>query len=147
MNDIAGKLIGVGLGPGDPELLTVKAARIIAEADVVAYPAANDGASLARRIASRYIPDKKEEFPYSLPMRSDRAPAQAAYDAAADALEGKLLQGQTIALICEGDPLFFGSFMYLAARLSPKYRVEVVPGVTSVSAAAAASSGSPAASP
>ena len=118
--------------------MTIKAARLIAEVDVIAYPAANDGPSLARTIAAPYIPDQTQEITYSLPMSADRGPAQDAYDRLAEDLEQHLLQGSTIGVLCEGDPLFYGSFMYLAARLSSRFDTDIIPGVTSVSAAAAA---------
>lgn len=133
-----GTLYGIGLGPGDPELMTLKAARLIASADVVAYPSLEGGASFARAIAAGHISDTVEEVEISIPMTVERAPAQAAYDKGAAVLAEKLGQGCNIALLCEGDPFFYGSFMYLFSRLSDRFAVEVVPGVTSVTACAAA---------
>ncbi|MBR9864912.1 MAG: precorrin-2 C(20)-methyltransferase [Rhodobacteraceae bacterium] len=133
-----GKLYGVGLGPGDPELMTLKAARLIGAADVVAYPSLEGGASFARAIAAGVIRDGVEEISISIPMSVKREPAQAAYDAGAADLAACLRAGKNVVVLCEGDPFFYGSFMYLFSRLSDDFDVEIVPGVTSVTACAAA---------
>lgn len=132
-----GRLYGVGLGPGDPELLTLRAARLIAGAGVVAYPALAGGDSFARLIAADLIPAGAREIVMDVPMTVERAPAQAAYDRGAADIAAALDAGQDVVCLCEGDPFFYGSFMYLFARLADRYPVEVVPGVTSVSACAA----------
>lgn len=132
-----GRLIGVGVGPGAPDLLTLRAVRVLAEVPVVAWPAAAGQPSLARAIAAPHLPPEAAEEVLPLPMTPERAPAQAAYDEGAARLAVHLAAGRDVALLCEGDPLFYGSFMYLAARLAPRFAVEVVPGITSVSAAAA----------
>jgi precorrin-2/cobalt-factor-2 C20-methyltransferase len=132
-----GVLYGVGLGPGDPELMTLKAARLISGAGVVAYPALAGGESFARSIAAGLIPVGAEEIVMSVPMAVDRAPAQAVYDGGAARIAEVLQDGRDVVCLCEGDPFFYGSFMYLFARLSGRFDVEVVPGVTSVSACAA----------
>lgn len=132
-----GTLYGVGLGPGDPELVTLKAARLIGAADVVAYPTLAGGDSFARAIAVDLIKPGAVEIVMDVPMSVERAPAQAAYDAGAAAMRSALDAGQDVVCLCEGDPFFYGSFMYLFARLSGEYEVEVVPGVTSVTACAA----------
>lgn len=134
---MSGTLHLVGVGPGDPELLTLKAARIIASADVVAYPVGSE-TSLARAIAAAHIRAGCEEIAIPLPMRTERGPARAAYDAAATEIAARLDGGAGIAFLCEGDPLFYGSAMYLLDRLAGRHRVAIVPGVTSVTAAAAA---------
>jgi len=134
---MSGILFGVGLGPGDPDLMTVKAARLIREARVVAYPALPGTQSMARSIASDLIGPGVSEIEMSIPMTVERAPAQAAYDAAAAQISKYLESGENVVCLCEGDPFFYGSFMYLYARLSKKFSVEVVPGVTSVNACAA----------
>ena len=136
-NEGAGTLYGVGLGPGAPDLMTLRAARLIGAATVVAYPALAGAASLARSIAADLIVPGTREIVIDVPMTPERAPAQAAYDAGAVAIAAELAQGRDVVCLCEGDPFFYGSFMYLFARLSPRFVVEVVPGVTSVSAAAA----------
>ncbi|MDF1855201.1 precorrin-2 C(20)-methyltransferase [Pseudooceanicola sp.] len=133
----AGMLYGVGLGPGDPELMTLKAARLIAGAGVIAYPTLAGAESFARAIAAGVIPAAAEEIVMDVPMRVDRAPAQAAYDAGAARIAERLAAGRDVVCLCEGDPFFYGSFMYLFARLSGRFRVEVVPGVSSVNACAA----------
>ncbi|MFY0680805.1 MAG: precorrin-2 C(20)-methyltransferase [Thalassovita sp.] len=134
---MAGKLYGVGLGPGDPELMTLRAHRLIRDAAVVAYPALAGGDSLARSIAADVIPVGAQEIVMDVPMTVERAPAQAAYDRGAAAISAALEAGQDVVCLCEGDPFFYGSFMYLFARLSTRFEVEVVPGVTSVTACAA----------
>jgi len=133
----AGTLYGVGLGPGDPDLITRKAARLIEGAQVIAYPSLAGGDSFARAIAADLIAPGTQEIRMDLPMTTDRAPAQAAYDQGAAAIADHLKRGTDVVALCEGDPLFYGSFMYLHARLSAQYPVEVVPGVTSVTACAA----------
>ncbi|QIE40765.1 precorrin-2 C(20)-methyltransferase [Rhodobacteraceae bacterium SC52] len=137
MTTETGTLYGVGLGPGDPDLITRRAAKLIEGADVVAYPSLAGGDSFARAIAADLISPSAREIVIDLPMTKDRAPAQAAYDLGAQAISEVLDAGQDVVALCEGDPFFYGSFMYLHARLTPKYRVEVVPGVTSVTACAA----------
>ncbi len=134
---MTGKLIGVGLGPGDPELMTLKAHRLISGAAVVAYPALESGASFAREIAAGSIPAAAEELVIRIPMTVERGPAQAAYDEGAAAIAAHLEAGRDVVVLCEGDPFFYGSFMYLFSRLADKYETEVVPGVTSVTTCAA----------
>lgn len=135
---MSGTLYGIGLGPGDPELVTLKAARLIAAAPVIAYPTLEGGDSFARSIAADLIPEGAQELAISIPMTTDRAPAQAAYDAGAEAISAHLSEGHDVVVLCEGDPFFYGSFMYLFSRLADDHKVEVVPGVTSVTACAAA---------
>ena len=135
---MTGRLIGVGLGPGDPELLTIKAARLISEAGVIAYPAPEGAESFARSIAANHISDEAEEIRIEVPMVSAREPAQAAYDRAADTMAVHLEAGRDVVTLCEGDPLFYGSFMYMLARLTPRFAVCIVPGVSSLVASAAA---------
>lgn len=133
-----GTLYGVGVGPGDPELMTVKASRIVVAAPVIAYLAAAGKASTAREIASPCITGGAIELALEVPMLSERGPAQAAYDKAAAAIAGHLDRGLDVAMLCEGDPFFYGSFMYLFARLAKNHPAIVVPGITSITAAAAA---------
>ena len=133
-----GRMIGVGLGPGDPELVTLKAAKALGAAAVIAYPALPGTASFARSIAAPHMNPAAREIVIEIPITTDRGPAQAGYDAGAEAIATALDAGQDVVVLCEGDPFFYGSFMYLHARLSGRYAVEVVPGVTSIAAAAAA---------
>ncbi len=134
---MTGVLYGVGVGPGAADLMTLRAARLIEGAKVVAYPTLAGGESFARAIARDLIPDGCQEIVMDVPMTVERGPAQAAYDAGAAEIAAALDAGQDVVCLCEGDPFFYGSFMYLFARLSEAYRVEVVPGVTSVTACAA----------
>jgi precorrin-2/cobalt-factor-2 C20-methyltransferase len=134
----AGTLSGVGVGPGDPELVTVKAMRLIARAPVIAYLAAAGRESTALAIARPYVPDSARHIVIDMPMLTERRPGEKAYDAGAAAIAAQLDQGQDVVMLCEGDPFFYGSFMYVFARLSPRYRCTVVPGITSMTASAAA---------
>ncbi|HZB91215.1 MAG TPA: precorrin-2 C(20)-methyltransferase [Stellaceae bacterium] len=135
---MSGRLVGLGVGPGDPELLTLKALRRLREAAVVAYPAPEGGASFARRIVARWLSPAQREIVIAVPMESARFPAQAVYDRAAAELAAELEAGRDVAVLCQGDPFFYGSFMYLFARLAGRFPVEIVPGVASLAAAAAA---------
>ena len=138
----AGKLFGVGVGPGDPELLTLKAARLLREATVVAYFAKSGETGHARRIADGCLGSVTEElrfdYPYTTEIRKRSAPYRDAmatfYDEAAGNIAAVLDDGRDVALLCEGDPLFYGSFMYVNDRLAERYRTEVVPGVTAMAA-------------
>ncbi|MGE9808675.1 precorrin-2 C(20)-methyltransferase [Janibacter sp. G1551] len=141
-----GRFYGVGIGPGDPELITLKAARLIAEADVIAFHAGTGKQSMARAIAADLIPQGviEEELRYPVttgftdhPLGYYGALADF-YDECAQRLEVHLSRGRTVVVLAVGDPLFFGSFMYVHDRLSPRYPTEVVPGITSLSAATAA---------
>jgi len=131
-------LYGLGVGPGDPELMTVKAWRIIGQVPVIAYPVANGSDSLARRIASPFIPEDVFELRLPVPMRVEREPAREAYEDAARLIAEQLDLGKDVAFLCEGDPFFYGSFMYVHERLQHAHKVVVVPGVTSLTACAAA---------
>ncbi len=135
--------VGVGVGPGDPELLTLKAVRMIRAADVICYLANTDGHSQARTIARHALdaPDKYQEFlPLLMPMSEDRSQANEVYDKAASEITTALLDGKMVVFLCEGDPLFFGSFAYMLERLGDEHGHEclVVPGISSVHAASSA---------
>jgi precorrin-2 C20-methyltransferase/precorrin-3B C17-methyltransferase len=142
-----GRLYGVGVGPGDPDLVTLKAARIIAAADVVAYPVARraTGRGVARTIAEPHLRDGVIEVALTYPITVEatdhpggyEAAIAEFYDASAAELAGHLDAGRDVVVLCEGDPFFYGSYMYLHDRLAHRYATEVVPGVTSFSAAAA----------
>lgn len=133
---MSGKLYGIGLGPGDPELMTLKAARLIGNAFCIAYPVLEVGTSFARSIAQDHIKSGTREIAIEIPMSVARKPAQDAYDKGADEIRTVLETGQDVIVLCEGDPFFYGSFMYLFSRLSDDFDVEIVPGVNSVSACA-----------
>ncbi|HHI82712.1 MAG TPA: precorrin-2 C(20)-methyltransferase [Rhizobiales bacterium] len=134
-----GTLYGIGLGPGSSELITLKAWRLLSTVEVIAYPQSPSGSSLARRIAAPFIPEDVTEVALSIPMDTQVEPAQKAYDAAAKTIAGYLANGRHVAFICNGDPFFYSTFMYLHERLKEDYEIEIVPGVTSLTAAAAAS--------
>lgn len=135
---MTGTLYGLGVGPGDPELITVKALRLLRAADVIAYPAPERGDSLARAIVAPHLPDGQTEVAIRMPIVPERFPAQEVYDRAAENLGAHLVAGRDVAVLCEGDPFFYGSFMYLFGRMAARHRVEVVPGVSSLTACAAA---------
>ena len=135
---MSGIVYGVGVGPGDPELITLKAHRLISGADVVAYPAPDSGDSFARRIVADFLPKGVREIPMIVPMRVERFPAQDVYDAGAAEISKAAKAGKNVVVLCEGDPFFYGSFMYLFARLSGDIEMQVVPGVSSLGAVAAA---------
>lgn len=132
-----GTVFGIGVGPGDPELMTVKGARLLSEATVIAYPAPETGDSLARAIAAPHLRADATEIAIRMPLSSNRFPVEAVYDRAAEEIGTHLSQGQDVAVLCEGDPFFYGSFMYVFARLAEDWPVEVVPGVSSLTACAA----------
>ncbi len=136
---MTGILYGVGVGPGDPELMTVKAWRLISMARVIAFLAANGGESTARSIAQPFLPADAQEIVINVPMLVDPAAGQVAYDKGAHRIAAHLEKGTDVVVLCEGDPFFYGSFIYLFERLSPRFETIVVPGVTSLTAAAAAS--------
>lgn len=134
----SGTLYGVGVGPGDPELVTLKALRILQTVPVLAWPAPEEGPSLARKIVAQHLPGTQREIPIRMPLLPARFPANDVYDKAAREIGAVLAAGDNVAVICEGDPFFYGSFMYLFGRLAGDYPVEVVPGVSSLTACAAA---------
>ena len=133
---MTGRLYGIGVGPGDPELLTLKALRLLRAVRVVAYPAPESGPSFARGIVAQWLDPGKREIPIRFPMRPG-PPPEAIYDDAALRLATMLDGGDDIAFLCQGDPLFYGSFTGIYLRLVPRYPVSVVPGVSSLTACAA----------
>ena len=135
---MTGKLYGIGVGPGDPELLTLKAHRLLTSSKVVAYPAPDDGVSFARTIVKDFMSDGQTEIPIVIPMRVERFPAASVYDEKASEIATYLRAGEDVVVLCEGDPFFYGSFMYLFERLSGEFECEIVPGVSSLMASAAA---------
>ena len=135
----AGHLYGLGLGPGDPELVTLKALRLLRSVAVVAYPAPEEGDSFARAIAAEWLDRGQTEIAIRFPMRPGPPPA-AIYDDAAARLAAVLDRGDDIAFLCQGDPLFYGSFAGILTRLAPPYPMTVVPGVSSALAGCPAAS-------
>ena len=136
-----GKLIGVGVGPGDPELITLKAIRALAEANVVAHFAKAGNPSHARIIAAQHLRPQVTELPLLYPVTTElpkcsdgyRDALRDFYDQSAAAIAAHLEAGRVVAVICEGDPLFYGSYMHLHTRLAPRFPVEIVAGVTGMS--------------
>jgi len=136
---VSGRLYGIGVGPGDPELLTLKAVRLVATVSVVAYLALEEGDSFARAIVAAHLPQGVREIVLRVPMSPDPLAAIAAYDRGADLIAAEHAAGRDVAVPCQGDPFLYGSFMYLHQRLADRFPVEIVPGITLLTAAAAAS--------
>jgi precorrin-2/cobalt-factor-2 C20-methyltransferase len=137
----AGKLIGVGVGPGDPELVTLKAARSLSEAEMVAFFAKRGETGHARRIAAPHLRADVTELPLFFPVTTEipkcsagyRDALCAFYDEAASKIARELEAGRNVVVLCEGDPLFYGSYMHVHARLAPRFAAEIVAGVTGMS--------------
>lgn len=140
-----GRLFGLGVGPGDPELLTLKAVRLLKAARVVAYPAAKGRKGNALSIVEDFLTDDQLRLALIYPVTTEVLPPPLSYEAvirdfydeAAGQVAAHLEAGRDVAVVCEGDPFFYGSFMYLHDRLAGRYPTEVVPGVPSVMAGAA----------
>jgi precorrin-2/cobalt-factor-2 C20-methyltransferase len=136
-----GRMIGVGTGPGDPELLTLKAARALAEADVVAHFCKRGSNGNARTIVGDHMRPETIELPLVYPVTVEidkdhadyKAQIDAFYEASAEAVASHISQGRTVAVLSEGDPLFYGSYMHLHVRLAHRFPTEVIPGVTAMS--------------
>jgi len=135
---VSGTLYGLGVGPGDPELVTLRAVRILRRLPVVAYPAPLEGASFARSVVASQLSPAQTEIAIRVPMTRSLAPAQAVYDRAAIEIGGHLKAGRDVGVLCQGDPFLYGSFIQLFDRLAPEFPTKVVPGVSSLTACAAA---------
>ncbi len=141
----SGRLFGVGVGPGDPELITVKAQRVIREAQVIAYPCARHGQSNARSIVCAELIHGQIELPMMYPVTTEQTDHPGGYEAAlsqfydemAEQIADHLADGRDVAVLCEGDPFFYGSYMYLHDRLAHRFSTQVIPGVASIMGAAA----------
>jgi precorrin-2/cobalt-factor-2 C20-methyltransferase len=135
---VTGHLYGIGVGPGDPELLTVKAVRLIQAAPVIGYFAKAGRRGNARTIVDRWMTGHAQELPLYYPITIEHAfdspvyvtTLAAFYETATATVAAHLDAGRDVALLSEGDPLFYGSFMHLFIRLRSRYRVTIVPGVT-----------------
>lgn len=138
MSATAGKLIGIGVGPGDPDLVTLKAMRALGTADVIAFFAKAGNSSHARSIAAPHLRAGIVELPLSYPITTEvpkctdsyRDALAAFYDTAAATIEAHLKDGRAVAVLCEGDPLFYGSYMHLHVRLAGRYPAEIVAGIS-----------------
>lgn len=133
-----GTFHGVGLGPGDPELLTVKAVRLIESCGALAYFAKAGRRGNARTIVDRWVPAGKPEMPLYYPMTTETHFGEEAYISALSGfyeesvarIAAVLDEGRDVVLACEGDPMFYGSFMHLYIRLKDLYPTKITPGVT-----------------
>lgn len=138
---MSGRLTGVGTGPGDPELLTLKAVRALAEADVVAHFAKRGNEGNARRIVEAHVKPGVVELPLLYPVTTEidkdhadyGAAITAFYEDSARAVGAHLAAGRNVAVLSEGDPLFYGSYMHLHVRLAHLHPTEVIPGITAMS--------------
>jgi precorrin-2/cobalt-factor-2 C20-methyltransferase len=138
---MSGRLYVVGVGPGDPELMTLKAARVLGSASVVAFFAKAGRRGHARTIADTQLALDVEELRFDYPFTTEVSLADPRYLAemgdfygvCAERLSDRLYRGADVALLCEGDPFFYGSAMYLYDRLTGRHPIEVVPGVTGMS--------------
>jgi precorrin-2/cobalt-factor-2 C20-methyltransferase len=133
--------MGVGVGPGDPELMTLKALRALRQADVIAHFAKAGHPSHSRAIIERHLRAGVVELPLAYPVTTELPKCSAAYrdalgefyDRAAAEVAKHLEAGRVVAVICEGDPLFYGSYMHVHARLAARFPTEIVAGVTGMS--------------
>jgi precorrin-2/cobalt-factor-2 C20-methyltransferase len=137
-----GTLYGVGLGPGDPDLMSVKAHRLVTTCPVIAYFRKRGRPGHARTIVNGLLPAHGiTEIPLEYPVTTEAHfndatyidPIRAFYADSATFLRGHLDKGQDVALLCEGDPFFYGSFLHMYDRLRADYTVTVVPGITGMS--------------
>lgn len=140
MTAARGRLFGLGVGPGDPELMTLKAVRLLQAAPVVAYFVAKGKKGNAYGIVEAHLRETQVQLPLVYPVTTETLPPPLCYETviadfyatAADIVAAHLDAGRDVAVICEGDPFFYGSYMYLHDRLAPRYETEVVPGVCSM---------------
>ena len=135
-----GKLYGIGVGPGDPELMTLKAVRLIEECDIVAVPKSGEGEGVARQIAKGAVKDfeQKNVIEVSMPMTRDPQVLEQSHQAAAQLIEGYLKEGKSVAFLTLGDPAIYSTYIYVHKRVQQHgYPVEMVPGVPSFCAVAA----------
>jgi precorrin-2/cobalt-factor-2 C20-methyltransferase len=138
-------LFGVGVGPGDPDLMTVKAVQVLMKAKVVAFFAKTGKLGNAYATARGFIHPEAEQLPLHYPYTTELSPShpdyiaamRAFYDESAERVAERLRAGQDVAVLCEGDPMFYGSYMYLHDRLAHAHRCVVIPGITSFAGCAA----------
>ncbi|HVZ33897.1 MAG TPA: precorrin-2 C(20)-methyltransferase [Polyangiaceae bacterium] len=140
-----GTVFGVGVGPGDPELVTIKAAQLLSRTRVVAYFSKRGKISNAFAAAERYLHPEAEQlpliYPYTVEIAADSpryvAALAAFYAESSEQISARLGHGQDVAVLCEGDPLFYGSYLHLHERLVAKHSCVVIPGITSFAGCAA----------
>jgi precorrin-2/cobalt-factor-2 C20-methyltransferase len=138
---VPGTLFGVGMGPGNPDYLTVRAVEVLRTADILVHFARKGARGNARTIADAVVNGRARElalvYPYTTEIAPDHPDYAAAmrdfYEASAERLASELTAGCNVAVLAEGDPFFYGSFMHLWRRLKDRFRTEVVPGVTGMS--------------
>ncbi len=138
-----GQLYGIGVGPGDPELVTVKAVKHIEKADIIAFPTAKGATGNAKRTIEPYITKAHQLISLTYPVTAGPVADSQTYlplmkkfyDDTAQEMKAELLKGKNIAIICAGDPFIFGSYMYWHARLSDEFETIVIPGISSILAA------------
>ena len=135
----SGKVYGVGVGPGDRELLTLKAVQHLQQADVVAFVVNHRGESMTKTIASAYFNPAAVELPIYVPMAEDRTDAQQAYRQAVQKILNHVQQARQVTILCLGDPFFYASFIYLFALLKNHCPIEIIPGITAMQTASALS--------
>ncbi len=142
----AARLVGVGLGPGDPDYVTMRALKVLRAADRVVHFAKKGERGHARTIADAVIgPDPGRELPLYYPVTTEiplahpdyAAAISAFYDRAAARLIDEIATGRSVAVLCEGDPFFYGSFTHLWLRLKDRVAIEIVPGITGMAGAGA----------
>lgn len=135
---MSGKLYGVGLGPGDPELMTLKAARILSSVDVICAPkSSEDKESIALSIAKTHVKKNAKIIQPVFPMSKDIKKLEKSWDEATEMIFSELKQGRDVAFVTVGDPLFYSTYSYILKKMKKNHReveVETIPGVTSLSA-------------
>lgn len=135
-----GRLYGVGVGPGDPELITLKAIRVMEECEMIAIPGENPKKSVAYTIAKEACPCicKKEHLMITTPMTKDKMILRKGYELAAEKIESALKQGKSVALLTLGDPTIYSTYIYIHRIVRQHgYEAEIVSGVPSFCAVAA----------
>ncbi|MGI6730665.1 MAG: precorrin-2 C(20)-methyltransferase [Anaerovoracaceae bacterium] len=137
---VKGKLFGLGVGPGDPELMTLKCARLIKECEIIAYPESGKDVATALGIARSAVPeiDQKKLLSVSMPMIRDADLLAESHDKAADKIIEKLEEGKDVAFLTLGDPSIYSTYIYVHDRvLNQGYDAEIIPGIPSFCAVAA----------
>lgn len=131
---MTGILYGIGVGTGDSDLITLKGYKILQSVDSIAYIKTPTSPSMSHTIASPHIPQGIQNIVLTMPMRTDTTHATAIYDTGADTILHAVQNNKRVAFLCEGDPMFYGSFMYIYERLHTHIPIEIVAGISSVCA-------------